>query len=353
MTFEILLIIVIILYFILNKTKLKKYNENNILFYMLTFAIFTIMQGFRAYSIGTDTKHYIEIYNIINDSSWLEILSRKAVNIEIGFGALMKFMAIWNLPARYFLIIIAMIINGGFIYFIYKNSKNPLLSILIFMGTEFFTLSFTALRQMTAVVIILYAYMFIKEKKNIKAFLTIILASFFHTTALIFMPVILFNYIKINKKSLAIIVGLFLVMQVIGMPIVQWGIENTPYAKYLAMNVGSGGETQLLVMIIYTIIGIVLYYKNEKKGTNNILILIMITSIYLQSFACRIQLIGRLTWYFYIFNTIYLPNLIVSIEETNKRKNFNIIFGGINIIQFLIYSINSYNINPYIFIQDI
>lgn len=351
MTFEILLIIIILLYFILNKTKLKKYNENNILFYMLIFAIFTIVQGFRAYSIGTDTKHYVEIYDAIKNSSWLEILSRRAVNIEIGFGALMKLMAICNLPERYFLIIIAMIINGGFIYFIYKNSKNPLLSILIFMGTEFFTLSFTALRQMTAVVIILYAYMFIKEKKNLKAFLTIILASFFHTTALIFIPVIIFNYIKINKKSLAIIVGLFLILQIIGMPILQFVIENTPYAKYLATNGASGGETQLIVMIIYTIIGLTIYYKNDKKGTDNILILIMITAIYLQSFACRVQLLGRLTWYFYIFNVIYLPNLINYIEQKKLRDYMYVIIASLNIIQYLMFSINMYNIEPYIFIK--
>lgn len=351
MTFEILLIIIILLHFILNKTKLKKYNENNILFYMLIFAIFTIVQGFRAYSIGTDTKHYVEIYNTIKNSSWLEILSRRAVNIEIGFGALMKLIAICNLPARYFLIIIAMIINGGFIYFIYKNSKNPLLSILIFMGTEFFTLSFTALRQMTSVVIILYAYMFIKEKKNIKAFLTIILASFFHTTALIFIPVIIFNYIKINKKSLEIIVGLFLILQIIGMPILQFVIENTTYAKYLATNGASGGETQLIVMIIYTIIGLTIYYKNDKKGTDNILILIMITAIYLQSFACRIQLLGRLTWYFYIFNVIYLPNLISYIKQRKLGNYMYIIIAGLNIIQYLMFSINMYNIEPYIFIK--
>lgn len=351
MTFEILLIIVILLYFILTKTKLKKYNENNILFYMLIFAIFTIVQGFRAYSIGTDTKHYVEIYNTIKNSSWLEILSRRAVNIEIGFGALMKLIAICNLPARYFLIIIAMIINGGFIYFIYKNSKNPLLSILIFMGTEFFTLSFTALRQMTSVVIILYAYMFIKERKNLKAFLTIILASFFHTTALIFIPVIIFNYIKINKKSLEIIVGLFLIVQIIGMPILQFVIENTTYAKYLATNGASGGETQLIVMIIYTIIGLTIYYKNDKKGTDNILILIMITAIYLQSFACRIQLLGRLTWYFYIFNVIYLPNLISYIKQRKLGNYMYIIIAGLNIIQYLMFSINMYNIEPYIFIK--
>lgn len=352
MTFEILLIIVILLYFILTKTKLKKYNENNILFYMLIFAIFTIVQGFRAYSIGTDTKHYVEIYNTIKNSSWLEILSRRAVNIEIGFGALMKLIAICNLPARYFLIIIAMIINGGFIYFIYKNSKNPLLSILIFMGTEFFTLSFTALRQMTAVVIILYAYMFIKERKNLKAFLTIILASFFHTTALIFIPVIIFNYIKINKKSLEIIVGLFLILQIIGMPILQFVIENTTYAKYLATNGASGGETQLIVMIIYTIIGLTIYYKNDKKGTDNILILIMITAIYLQSFACRIQLLGRLTWYFYIFNVIYLPNIIASVESKKQKTVLSLAIGGINIVQYLFFSINLYNITPYVFIQS-
>ena len=136
------------------------------------------------------------------------------------------------------------------------------------------------------------------------------------------------------------------------MPILQLVIENTPYAKYLASNVESGGGTQLIVMVIYTIIGLTIYYKNDKKGTDNILILIMITAIYLQSFACRVQLLGRLTWYFYIFNVIYLPNIIASIESKNKKTVLNLAIGGINIVQYLFFSINLYNITPYVFIQS-
>lgn len=351
MILYILPIVIIILYYILNKTKLYKYNSNNILFCCIVFTIFTVLQGFRAYDIGTDTNNYVHIYNVIKNASWIDIITRKAVDVEIGYGILMKIIAMLNMPERYFLIIIAGIINAGFMYFVYKNSKNPLLSVLIFMGAEFFILSFTALRQMIAVIIILYAYMFIEKKENLKAFFTIIFASLFHVTALIFLPVILFRYVKINRKILICIVLIFFVVQLCGMPVLQAIIGQTIYSRYLPSNGASGGETQLLVILVYTAIGIVLYYKNGKVGTNNILILLMIMAIFIQGFACRIQLMGRLIWYFYIFNVIYLPNLIVSIKEDKVRNGMYILIAGLNIAQYLLFSIKLYNIEPYKFIK--
>ena len=351
MIFIILLIVIIGLYFILNKTSLKKYNKNNLMFCVLIFIIFTVIQGCRANNVGTDTSKYVNIYNIIKNLPWSSVILKEDFNLEIGFGLLMKILSSINLSARFFLIVVAMIINGALSYFVYKNSKNPLLSIIIFMGAEFFTLSFTALRQMLAVVIILNAYTFIKESKFKQAVFLIILASMFHTTALVFLPVVLFKKISVNKKFLIIFVTLLILVQILGFPILEYILGNTYYGRYLNNGTIGEGIVQLLVIIVYTTLGLIIYYKCDKKPEYNTLILIMLTAILIQSLTWKIQLLGRAMWYFYIFNMIYLPNLINEIKGIKQKNILNVVVGGLSVAQYVLFSMDMYNVMPYYFLK--
>lgn len=351
MIFIVLLIVIVLLYLILNKTKLSKYNPKNLTFCIIICVLFSIVQGFRAYSIGNDTLNYVKIYNSVKTASLIEIIAKTRTSVEMGFQLLLKMFAIMHVSDRGFLLIIAIMINIGVSYFIYKNSKSPLLSIIIFMGTEFFNLSFTALRQMLAVSIIINTYPYLVKKEKLKPICLILVAATLHRTAIIFMIALVVQHIKLNKKTYTILGILFVALHLVGIPILYELIKLTSYGVYLKTNVIGEGVVQTAVIIIYTVFGIYLRYKNGKKDEQDILVLLMIIAIFIQSITYKIALIGRLIWYFYIFNTIFLPNLIMDIKDKKIKNISYIVIATLNIMQYLLLSMNMYNVTPYAFLK--
>lgn len=241
----------------------------------------------------------------------------------------------------------------GIIYFIYKHSDNPFISVIIFMGIEFFTLSFTALRQMIAVAIVINSYSFIKEKKPIKFILLVLIASLFHKTAIIFLIAYFFRYISINKKTIIIAFVTLLIIQIIGFDIII-AVARKIYPYYIPETIifSKDGIVQAMLILFYFIIGLYLYYFqiNEKDRKEDIILYgIMFTAFFIQSFTNRIPMLNRLMWYFYIFVILFLPNLIEKVKNNKIKK---IAYSGVvflNLIQFLFSSMQMYNIIPYEF----
>lgn len=346
LTYIILLMLILITYILLYKIlKLKNCKKY---FCIIVFLLFTIMQGFRAIDIGSDTEKYVKFYNLSKNFSLIEILLCKNWVIEPGYGLLMKLIVTLNIPSQVFLIIVAAVINGGFTYFIYKESKAPLISTIIFLGAEFFILSFTALRQMIAVMLILNSFKYIKQKKLFKFICMVLLASTFHKTALIFLPAYFFKDIKITKKVMLFCLIVFFIVQLIGIPVLTFLIKQFYYDSYLIST--GGGFTQTLVILVYLLFG--LYFYKHVERENHILYIFIYIAFLIQSLACRINMAGRLMWYYYIFLVIFLPMIIekISSKKLFNKNYINIIKIGIIgtfIIQYLFFSINMYNVLPY------
>jgi len=350
------LILIISLYLILFKTdKIKNPKKT---FCILIFIIFSLIQGLRSFNIGNDTSNYVKFFEISKGMSVTDIIFMKQWSIEPGYGLLMKICASINFTPQMFLLVVAIIINGGLMYFIYRYSDNPLISVIIFMGVEFFTLSFTALRQMIAVIILLNSYKYIEKENLIKFVFMVILATTFHKTAIIFLLIYLFRNIKINLKTVFIGIGIFFVTHLIAIPILSFITEKIFTQAYL-INQEGGGIIQALVILSYLLLGFFIYKDLiiREEGTKNIMIIFMYISFLIQTLACRINMVNRLMWYFYIFIIIYLPNMKKDISTNrslkikNKEIKVSIIYSwmiiGLSLAQYVFFSIDMYNVVPY------
>ena len=242
---------------------------------------------------------------------------------------------------------------GGILYFIYKHSEDPLVSVIVFMGIEFFTLSFTALRQMLAISVVVNSYSFIKQNKPIKFVLMVLLASLFHKTALVFLLAYLFKYIKINKKTFFIGISSLLFVQIIGFDLII-NILKKFYPYYVPENImfTTDGIMQCLVILVYLLFGLYLYYFQFDKKTkeeNRLLYVIIFAAFVIQSFANRIPMVNRIMWYFYIFMIIFLPNQIVNVLDKKLNICFYICIILVCLLEYIIFSINMYDVIPYNF----
>jgi len=82
--------------------------------------------------------------------------------------------------------------------------------IIIFLYKLFFYNTFISLRQSITLAIFFLSIKFIEEKKTIKYFISIAIASLFHTAALILFPIYFINIIKLNKKKIVILNIIFI-----------------------------------------------------------------------------------------------------------------------------------------------
>lgn len=106
----ILLIIIFLLYLVLYKIKYT--DKSKFIFCISVFALFALIQGLRANDVGTDTAKYIKYFNMNNNISFSQVLTKESLNFEVGFGMLLKIISITYCPAQVFLMIVAIIING-------------------------------------------------------------------------------------------------------------------------------------------------------------------------------------------------------------------------------------------------
>ena len=124
--------------------------------------------GFRALDVGVDNGTYLAALEYYKGLTFKEIFTAKLVypfDFEFGYFFLVKLCAFLNFNDTAFLLLISIIIYVPLFSFIYKNSHNPLISIIVYFTFGFFGYSIGLFRQMIAMSICLLAVSYLKEKR--------------------------------------------------------------------------------------------------------------------------------------------------------------------------------------------
>jgi hypothetical protein len=170
---------------------LKRKNKLQII---LGIIITATLSGLR-YMVGTDYNGYVSIYNSFAKTSFITYLETIFHQPEIGIyfiSRLSKYLC--NGPLLVFLL--TSFITIIFFVLAIKNLNPKHRGIVFFiLLTTILPTSFNTIRQMVAVSIFLYAVNFIFTKKPIKYIFWVIVASLFHISALVLIPLVLIPYI--------------------------------------------------------------------------------------------------------------------------------------------------------------
>lgn len=171
----------------------KLYEKSNKkIFEVLSFIIPMVIGGFRNF-VGTDYPLYITLYN--NNST-----------VDFGFIVISRIAKYFNSYQLMFFIY-----NFLTLLFIFLGLKNVDKKFRTFSYFGylflFYTSSFNIIRQMLAVSIIFYSFKYIINKNFFKFFIWVIVATCFHNTAILVLPLyIIVNFnIKYKLFSLAVL----------------------------------------------------------------------------------------------------------------------------------------------------
>lgn len=278
-----------------------------------TFLLFWFLTAFRSSAIGNDTKVYIYYFDIF--SRGLDF-SR---TFEVGYQILNYLLGKVTRDHHAFLIIIATIMYGGIVVYFRKYSKNIAVSLCLFFAL-FFSPFTSMFRQGIAMVIALYGYQLLKNNKNLLAAVLFLLATTFHTTAMVCF--LLFLKTDIMKKKW-FVCGLALVFGLISSTGILKSIVNVIAPRYNHYFSSQYASTGWLAVTYSLIIYLIWYFlvsssiddaKQDRVVINNFSFLLIFAT-----FGYSVNLFTRAAEYYLLNAVIELPNMMYRGRVKNYR----------------------------------
>ena len=293
-------------------------------FVVVSSFLLILILGFRSEYNGLDLHNslgtgYFYFYDIINKDSFLEILQnfgkKKYANFEIGFVLFCKFIGTLCSNHQIMLFASALVSVVPVGYYIYKNSKNAWLSMMVYMALPFFGPAyFSAIRQGLAIGFVVYSYELIKRKKLIGFILVILLASTFHSSAIVTLVAYPMYHFRVDRESL-MIGGLVILGAVFLLRIPLFLVLSRIVDEDAQMTVSSAVNLFLLLTLLYILC--VAFKKQQDDNMRGSVNLFWIACA-AQSFSGISNMAGRVAWYFMPVLIVLIPNLVVDMQIKEK-----------------------------------
>lgn len=302
-----------------------------------------LIAGFR-YGVGQDYFYtYVPIFQKVlngdSDKAWG----------DSGYILLNKFVQLFSNDYLGIFILTSIIFCVCIFLSIYENSSDIQLSIFLLVCTGYYFCFLNVIRQMLTVAIFMYAIKYIL-KNNFKHYLIlIIVASFIHLSALIYIPVYFIKSVKFNKyKMMIVIIGTFASARIVKGLILKL-ILLTKYSWYInsVYDTQKQGDIIILLNLCILIFASIYYTSNDVK--NNLFINLQFITVLVSAFIGIIPAAYRILWNFGIASIILIPNNIAKQHNVNVR----ILIKSTIVILYLVYFYytvginNSNNVLPY------
>lgn len=193
-----------------------KYRDQS---YIIVFVIFVLIAGLR-YRLGVDTHRYL--YYFYHEYPLLDEFTIEDLHIgEDPFYVLLNSI-VRSFGGRFYMV---QLIQAFFVNLLVLNYFKKHCEYVFTCAFFYFTMSYTGfmmeiMRASFSIAICLYAYDYIVEKKWIKGYLLLFIASFFHAQTLVLCVLPLLFFLKLNKLGFIFLVlsylGGVLLMQILG-----------------------------------------------------------------------------------------------------------------------------------------
>lgn len=314
---------------------LKKWVHKILIFIALL--IPSLLAGLRAYEIGGDTANYgVYWFNeAVKYNNWFDFIKySKGYSIDYGYATFNYIASRFGTDTHIFLFLLCFFELLVLYLAIKSYCKKGALSLsFATYYLLYYNDSLNNLRQFPAILIVLYSYRYIKNKKLIPFLICIALASTFHVTAIfgvVLYPISWMAENKFSKLNLVLIsaivlISCFSIESIFGL-FGKVGFNLVRYEHYF-YNTESGGK----FIRLFLFGGIWVFYLANKKRyerysgnsseANTFLfystISLAFTSLMFLGFS---NFIVRLSYYFDFFLLLYLP-IVTQMRGTINVKN--------------------------------
>ena len=307
----------ILMYIANNKVKSK---NKKILFTILSFVPFFCVMAFR-YGIGYD---YLNIY----DKIFHTIINGGTSNWEPGIVYMIKLISMFSNDSFYFFLVTSLLIS----FFTYKgilsNSEKPWLSLLLFITGGFYMESMNTVRQFVALAMFIYAIKYIKSKEPIKYIIWILIASLFHTSALVLLPLYFFCRTRLTWKK-RLIISLLLILTI---PMISsgfyWILAQTKYSFYMTGIYADANPTysELIIASILFMAASIFYKRGKDNEWYNIYYKLTFVFLIIGVLSFKVLLAYRIIMYLKITTIFMVPSIIGQVHKSKNRIIYYMLF---------------------------
>ena len=204
MLIYLLLLLLLLFLFLFFKVKIENRKYFRLVYTISVVIILGLFMGLRNKSVGVDTKQYLYRYNKLT----FKFHSLEQLENEGGYELFNELLRVLKVNNQGFILITSFLMIVSFIYFYYKYSYSLFLSIYLHITIGLFTMSMSGIRQTFSICILLFAFNYIIKRNILRFLLLVIIATTFHKSAIIFLPIYLLKNVKINKKNGLLLLGI-------------------------------------------------------------------------------------------------------------------------------------------------
>ena len=237
------------------------FSKNKNIQYVMTALPLCVISAIR-YDVGTDYFYrYVPIYRALWNGYDVE-------NLEIGFKLFIKLLINFTSDYQILFIITSIVIVYGIIGIIFKYSKKPIISIVLFFLLGYYFESMNLVRQYMALSLSMIAFDKMMEKKHFQYIIYTFIATSIHNVAIVSVFYILLSKIKLLKPNhLGCFIVVIIIFKNIFLNIIIFLLNNTRFLNYENTKYFES-DLPILLLILNIAIYFVLYYfmlvKKEK-----------------------------------------------------------------------------------------
>jgi transmembrane protein EpsG len=306
----------------------------------IVMATFVVVAGLRN-NIG-DTFFYMHAYTT-NNFTWEQVKADK----DIGFGILQMILKSYTENPQVLIFLTALVTNVLIVYVLYKYSKLFELSIFLYITSGLYIVSMNGVRQFLASAIVFAATKYLLEGSWKKYFLVVALASLFHGSALILIPI----YFIVRRKawtSSTFILLTLAVLLILGYSVISdaifTAIADTHYSEY--QNFQEGGAN--IIRVAIGAVPLIFAYLGRNKlreifPNGDYVVNMSIMNFIVMAVATQNWIFARFTIYFGLYNVI-LMSWVISLFVKRERKIIYYAILGFYLVYFYYENVITLNI---------
>lgn len=305
----------------------NKSDKNTKIYCGLVAFQWTLISGLRHVSVGADTHNYSIRFEEAKTISWSKLFENfynyifkgEDVN-DPGYFIIQKFFQIFCKDYHVYLIFIALIFTSFMAVWIYKNSKDPCFSFILYSVLFYSFYALTGHRQTIATALIVFlGYKYIKERKLVKFAIIAFVAFTIHKSSVVFIPYYFIANIPITPVYVLVAFIIILIVALMGKnlygPLSQalgFSDEQIDYAV-------GGAETYAAVLTLMCVVILLFYYFYKNKTENatrifNITLLTLMSSL----LVFQNQSFMRVQQYYSLYLCVSFPEVINSFEKKSR-----------------------------------
>lgn len=295
-----------------------------VIFWTIAILLYCI-SAIRGFSVGGDLHYYFRDFQDAIDSKSFSGFFEVS-NKEPGFTLLVWMISIITDSKRLYLIFTSFFSLVGPFCFIKKYSKWPVVSIIIYF-LIFYSNTFNNVRQSIAISFICFSCDMLLSKKFKSYIILTLLATSIHFSAFVFLSAFILKKLKLSLKNIIItyVLGLFAYSFIItDILTILLSVVVTKYGdSALEESAGRGYGLSLLYFFIFLCLYVVftkIKLSSIDYGVIKTLLFFIVILPLIQLCATHLNILSRLTTYFYVFIVVLIPNLLINIKNVPVRR---------------------------------